>query len=146
MRLMKTPRTASRKSVREHIRRYRASGGADGHQWKGAPTLLLTTAGARSGQPHTVPLIYGRSDDGAYLVVASYGGAARHPQWYRNLSVRPQAQIQVFAEIIDVEAHTAGPDEKPALWERMAALWPPYNLYQAHTARDIPVVALRARN
>lgn len=140
---MKTPRTASRKSVREHIRRYRASGGVDGHRWKGAPTLLLTTAGARSGQPHTVPLIYGRSDDGAYLVVASYGGAERHPQWYRNLCRRPQAQIQVFAEVIPVSARTAAPAEKPALWERMAAIWPPYHLYQAHTGRDIPVVLLQ---
>jgi deazaflavin-dependent oxidoreductase (nitroreductase family) len=125
----------------EHARRYIATDGEDGHLWNGVPTLLLTTTGQRSGEPRTTPLIYGQDGD-RYLVVASRGGAPRHPQWYRNLRVQPEVQVQVRADRFNARARTATLEEKPALWQVMTGIWPAYNEYQARTTRDIPVVIL----
>lgn len=125
----------------EHARRYVASGGQDGHIWEGVPTLLLTTTGRRSGQARTTPLIYGR-DGERYLIVASRGGAPTHPAWYDNLSAQPEVQVQVMADRFKARARTASAAERAALWKTMAAIWPPYDDYQARTARQIPVVIL----
>ncbi len=124
-----------------HARRYVATNGADGHEWRGVPTLLLATTGARSGGTYTTPLIYGRDGD-RYVIVASYGGAPAHPQWYRNLKSAPEVTVQVGDDVFTARARTASAAEKPALWERMAAIWPAYNDYQARTERDIPIVIL----
>ena len=123
------------------MRRYIASGGQDGHLWEGVTTLLLTTTGRRSGQTRTTPLIYGRDGD-RYLVVASRGGAPTHPSWYENLAAQPLVQVQVMADRFKARARTATAAEKPALWKTMAAIWPPYDEYQARTPREIPVVIL----
>lgn len=125
----------------EHVRRYQETDGEVGYIWNGAPILLLTTIGRRSGQPRTTPLIHGR-DGEDYLVVASMGGAPRHPDWYRNLVANPSAQIQVRAQHLDVVARTAGEEEKPRLWQIMTDLWPNYDAYQSRTDRVIPVVVL----
>ena len=105
------------------------------------PTLLLTTTGRRSGEPYTTPLIYGE-DNGRYVVVASRGGADEHPQWYRNLVAQPEVGVQVKADHFRARARTASAEEKPALWQLMARIWPAYNDYQARTSREIPVVIL----
>ena len=123
------------------MHRYIASGGQDGHLWEGVTTLLLTTTGRRSGQTRTTPLIYGRDGD-RYLVVASRGGAPKHPSWYENLAAQPLVQVQVMADRFKARARTATAAEKPALWKTMAAIWPPYDEYQARTPREIPVVIL----
>jgi deazaflavin-dependent oxidoreductase (nitroreductase family) len=125
----------------EHARRYLATGGQDGHIWEGVTTLLLTTTGRRSGQSRTTPLIYGR-DGERYVVVASRGGAPAHPAWYENLVAQPDVQVQVMAERFKARARTAAPAERAALWKKMAAIWPPYDEYQARTVREIPVVIL----
>lgn len=142
---MSTPRPApsSRPSgwQQEHARRYLATGGQDGHIWEGVTTLLLTTTGRRSGQSRTTPLIYGR-DGERYLVVASRGGTPAHPAWYENLVAQPEVQVQVMADRFTARARTATPAERPALWKTMAAIWPPYDEYQARTMREIPVVVL----
>ena len=78
----------------EHVDRYRATDGAEGHDWQGTQTLLLGTTGRRTGEPRLHPLIYGRHG-GDYLVVASKGGAANHPDWYLNLVANPDVEIQV---------------------------------------------------
>lgn len=83
--------------VREHLERYLQTDGEDGHIWRGVPTLLLTTTGRKSGEPHTTPLIYGE-DAGRYVVVASRGGAPSHPQWHRNLDANPYVGLQVAAQ------------------------------------------------
>jgi deazaflavin-dependent oxidoreductase (nitroreductase family) len=127
--------------VADHTRQYLESDGAEGYMWRGVPTLVLTTTGRRSGQPRTTPLIFGRDGD-RYLVVASQGGADQHPQWYRNLLAHPEARVQVRAARFSVRARTAAADEKPRLWQIMAAIWPAYDEYQGRTARDIPVVIL----
>lgn len=125
----------------EHMRRYIETNGEDGHLWNGVPTLLLTTTGKVSGQAYTTPLIYGRHGDN-YMVVASIGGAPRHPQWYRNLVASPEVEVQVMADRFKARARTATAAEKPALWQIMAAIFPSYNDYQARTERKIPVVIL----
>ena len=140
-----TPRPASGNRPpgwqREHARRYVESGGQDGHIWEGVTTLLLTTTGRRSGQARTTPLIYGRDGD-RYVVVASRGGAPQHPAWYENLAARPEVTVQVMADRFKARARTASAAERPALWKTMAAIWPPYDEYQARTTREIPVVVL----
>jgi deazaflavin-dependent oxidoreductase (nitroreductase family) len=91
-----------------------------------------------------LPLIYGRDGDD-YLVVASKGGAPRHPAWYLNLLENPDARIQVWSNVIPVTARTATPEEKARLWSKMTALWPDYDAYQRKTERDIPLVILSER-
>ena len=129
--------------VRDHIERYLASNGEDGHIWDGVPTLLLTTSGRRTGKPRTTPLIYGRSvETDSYVIVASRGGARHHPSWYLNLFETPAVRLQVGDKSFDATARTASAEEKPALWNLMAQIWPAYNDYQAKTEREIPVIIL----
>lgn len=127
--------------IADHIKKYLETNGDDGHIWRGVPTLLLTTTGRRSGKPILLPLIYG-TDGPNYLVVASKGGAPANPGWYENLVASPAVEVQVAADKFKARARTATPAEKPALWEKMAAIWPAYIEYQQHTSRDIPVVIL----
>ncbi len=125
----------------EHVRRYRETGGEEGHDWQGAHVLILTTTGRKSGTERSTPLIYGRSGDD-YLLVASKGGADTPPSWYLNLEASPEAEIQVKADRFKVRARTATAEEKPELWKTMTSQWPPYDDYQRKTKREIPVVVL----
>lgn len=125
----------------EHIERYEATDGAEGHDWQGTQTLVLTTTGAKSGAERKSALIYGEHD-GDYLVVASKGGAPEPPSWYVNLKKSPDARIQVWGEKIDVVARDANDAEKPELWKIMTGHWPAYDEYQTKTDRQIPVVVL----
>ncbi|MEW2477082.1 nitroreductase family deazaflavin-dependent oxidoreductase [Micromonospora gifhornensis] len=128
--------------VAEHINRYVATDGDEGHEWRpGVFTLLLTTRGRRSGKLRRTALIYGR-DGEAYVIVASQGGDPRHPAWYLNLEADPTAQVQVGADRFTARARTATPEEKARLWPMMTDIWPAYDDYQAKTERDIPVVVL----
>ncbi|CAO5160640.1 F420H(2)-dependent quinone reductase MT1299 [Frankia sp. AiPs1] len=125
----------------EHVQRYRETDGEVGYRWNGVTTLLLTTTGRKSGQPRTTALIFARDGDD-FLVVASMGGAPKHPLWYRNLLADPNAEIQVRGEKFKVRASTASDEDKPRLWGIVARAWPNYNTYQTRTERPIPVVVL----
>jgi deazaflavin-dependent oxidoreductase (nitroreductase family) len=125
----------------EHVRRYRETDGVVGYEWNGAPTLLLTTTGRRSGEPRTSALIFGHDREN-FVIVASVGGSPRHPAWYLNLQADPRASVQVRGEHFDVVAHTASPEEKPRLWKLMNEVWPNYDAYQSRTTREIPVIVL----
>lgn len=125
----------------EHVKRYRATNGAEGHEWQGATVLILTTTGRRSGAPRSTPLIYGRDGD-AYVVVASKGGDADHPGWYKNLQAQPEVEVQVCADRFRARARTATAEEKPRLWQSAVERWPAYDEYQHKTERSIPVVVL----
>lgn len=125
----------------EHIDRYRATDGEEGHEWEGTQTLILTTTGRKSRETRDAALIYGRHGDD-YLIVASKGGADQPPAWWLNLEADPSAEIQVKGEQIAVRARNAGPDEKPELWKLMTAEWPAYDQYQTKTTREIPLVIL----
>ena len=133
--------------IKDHARRYLATDGEDGHMWtppsggSAIPTLLLTTTGRRTGQKFIMPLIYGRS--GAdHVIVASKGGAPKHPGWYRNLVAHPEVEVQVKADRFSARARTADGEERSRLWDQMAALFPNYDQYQKVAGREIPVVVL----
>ncbi|WP_445151643.1 nitroreductase family deazaflavin-dependent oxidoreductase [Baekduia sp. Peel2402] len=125
----------------EHIDRYEATDGEEGHDWEGTKTLILTTTGRKSGEPRKAPLIYGEHD-GDYLIVASKGGADEPPAWYVNLKADPSATIQVWGKKLAVQARDATDEEKAVLWPIMTAEWPAYDEYQKKTDRPIPVVVL----
>ncbi len=129
------------KWVKKHIKKYVRSDGAEGHKWKGAPTLLITTRGRKTGMLRRTALIYGQDDD-RYIIVASKGGNPIHPAWYLNLVNDPKVEVQLMGEKFMTTASTASPDEKARLWPKMTAVWPPYDEYQQSTDRDIPVVIL----
>ena len=136
---------ASHLHGREHVERYRETGGELGHDWKeGSSILLLTTRGRKSGESRTTPLIYGRAGDD-FMVVASKGGSDEPPAWYVNLKADPDVEVQVLDEVFPARARTASADEKPRLWETMVGEWPPYADYQERTDREIPVVLLQRR-
>ena len=125
----------------EHVDRYRATDGAEGHEWRGTQTLLLTTTGRKSGEPRTTPLIYAPYGD-AYTVVASKGGWDAPPAWYLNLSENPEVEVQIKGDVFKARARTGSAEEKPGIWQTMVAEWPDYDSYQEKTEREIPVVVL----
>ena len=125
----------------KHLRRYLETDGEDGYIFNGVPTLILTTTGRRSGRSYQSPLIFGQDGD-RYLIVGSKGGAAEHPQWYRNLVANPEVGLQIKGERFRARARTASPEEKPALWKVMTGVWPAYDDYQTRTTREIPLVIL----
>ncbi|MGC4788988.1 nitroreductase family deazaflavin-dependent oxidoreductase [Micromonospora sp. DT178] len=127
--------------VASHVRRYVETDGADGGKYHGYDALLITTRGRRSGTLRRTALIYGRDGD-RYLLVASNGGAARHPNWYLNLCADPQVEVQVGAEKFRGTARTATAEERPRLWEAMTGVFPTYARYQKETDREIPVVVV----
>jgi deazaflavin-dependent oxidoreductase (nitroreductase family) len=138
-----------KKLIGEHLSRYVESNGTDGHMWDSTavggpgpvPTLILTTTGRRSGKSISMPLIYGE-EKGKYVVIASKGGAPEHPDWYLNLVAQPTVEVQVIADRFRATARTATGEERARLWQTMAAIYPPYNEYQAKTQREIPIIVL----
>jgi len=132
-------RPSSWKPIADHVDRYLATGGADGFEWEGAECVILTTTGRRTGCLRRTPLI--RTVDGdRYLLVASMGGAPRHPAWYLNLIADPSVTIQDRDRVHELTARPATAAEKAELWPLAAAQWPDYDDYQARTGRDIPLV------
>jgi deazaflavin-dependent oxidoreductase (nitroreductase family) len=125
----------------EHVRQYRATSGEVGYEWNGAPCLLLTTTGRKSGEPRTQPLIFSHYED-AYVVVASQGGAPTHPNWYRNLVSNPIVAVQVKGDRFTATARTAEGEERSKLWKLSTVTWPNYDEYTTRTDRIIPVVVL----
>lgn len=126
----------------EHVRRYEETDGEVGHIWeKGAPTLVLTTKGRKTGESRKFALIY-QEHEGNYLIVASKGVADTHPGWYLNLEANPEVGVQVGADKFTARARTADREEKFAVWPKLVSVWPDYDEYQKKTDRDIPVVIL----
>lgn len=127
--------------VAAHIRAFDEPVGNDWPSQRGAPLLLLTTKGAKSGLWRRTALIFGE-DGGRFLIVASKGGAPKPPGWYVNLSENPEVHVQVRDRKFRAIASTAASGEKPRLWDTMVRIWPDYASYQEKTDRDIPVVIL----
>lgn len=126
----------------EHVRRYRETDGGVGYLWNGVTALLLTTKGRTTGEPRTVPLIFGRSGED-FVIVASKGGHPEHPGWYRNLSQEPDVELQVKADRFRGRARVAVGEERARLWQTMTEIWPQYDDYAARTGREIPVVVIK---
>ncbi|MEW2502822.1 nitroreductase family deazaflavin-dependent oxidoreductase [Amycolatopsis sp. NPDC047767] len=126
----------------EHVRRYEETDGEVGHDWQpGVPALVLTTKGRKSGADRKLALIY-QDVAGNPVVVASNGGASKHPSWYLNLQANPEVRVQVGADRFTARARTAEGEERAQLWDKMAQVWPYYNDYTKRTDREIPVVVL----
>lgn len=110
-----------------------------------APTLLMTVRGRKTGTLRTMPAFY-MPDGGRYVIVGSYGGDHRHPQWFHNLMAAGEAVIEVDGKRLDVSATLASPAERAALWPRLLEVWPAYADYQARQdARELPVVIFTPR-
>lgn len=126
----------------EHVQRYRATDGEEGHIWReGSTVLLLTTRGRKTGNPTTTPLIYDLDGDNP-VIVASKGGAPEHPGWYLNLLENPHVDVQIKDETFHAHSRTAEGEERERLWKQMNEMWPHYAEYQEKTDREIPVVVL----
>jgi F420H(2)-dependent quinone reductase len=121
---------------------YRITGGRIGGTFlRGAPVCLVTVIGRRSGEPHTIPLLYLR-DGHDVVIVASKGGMSKHPVWYWNLVANPRCEVELGTEHRSMVARRVSSEEKAALWPRLCAMYPDYADYQARTTRDIPVLRL----
>ena len=138
--------------AKAQVRVFKLTNGRIGSKWrigagwkKPVPTLLLDHVGRKSGKTFTTPLLY--LEDGPDLViVASQGGLPKNPQWYPNLVARPETTVRIKTEgVRRVQARTADPDEKAALWPRLVDLYADFESYAAWTDRDIPVVVLEPR-
>jgi deazaflavin-dependent oxidoreductase (nitroreductase family) len=126
---------------RQVIEEFRANGGKVGGPFAGSPMLLLTTTGAKSGQPRTTPLVY-TTDGDRIVVIASKGGAPTNPDWYRNLVANPVATVERGGETFQVRAVITEGEERQRLFDQQAALMPGFAEYQKKTTRQIPVVVL----
>jgi len=124
-----------------HLAMYRLSNGFLGGRLLGAPVLLLTAKGRKTGREHTSPLMY-LEDGGSYVVIASNGGNADHPGWYKNLRKHPEAEVQVRAERKRVRAEDVTGEERERLYARAVAVYSGYEQYQREASRTIPVVRL----
>ncbi len=123
------------------IEEFRANGGETFGPFKGRPLLLLTTTGAKSGEERTTPLVYSKDGD-RLVIIASMGGAPKHPAWYLNLVANPKATVEVGAEKFTARASVAEGAERERLYAQQAAEMPAFNEYQEKTTRQIPVVVL----
>ncbi|WP_371477073.1 nitroreductase family deazaflavin-dependent oxidoreductase [Kitasatospora sp. NBC_00315] len=131
------------KWVRDQVELYEGSGGTDGTTMRGLPVVLLTTRGAKSGKLRKSPLMR-VEHDGVYAVVASQGGAPKHPVWYHNLVADPRVELRDGTSRQDMTAREATGDEKALWWERAVRAFPDYAGYQEKTDRVIPVFVLEA--
>ena len=127
--------------ARDQVDLYERSGGTDGVQQGGKPVIILTSVGAKSGKLRKTPLMR-VEHDGEYAVVASLGGAPKHPVWYYNLTANPHVELQDGPAKDDYTAREAQGAEREAWWERAVAAWPDYAEYQKKTNRVIPVFVL----
>ncbi|WP_440555741.1 nitroreductase family deazaflavin-dependent oxidoreductase [Streptomyces sp. SCPE 10] len=129
--------------VREQVELYESSGGTEGTTLRdtGLPVIVLTTRGAKSGKIRKTPLMR-VEHEGAYAVVASQGGAPKHPVWYFNIKADPRVELQDGPVRQDMVTREVTGAEKAQWWERAVAAFPPYADYQRKTDREIPVFVL----
>jgi len=120
---------------------FRANGGKVTGQFANAKLLLLTTTGAKSGEPRVSPLAYFRID-GRLIIVGSFAGAPVNPAWVHNLRSKPQAHIEVGSDAFDVTARELPATERDELWPKLTAAAPGFGEYQDKTSRVIPLFEL----
>ena len=131
------------KWVRDQVELYESTNGAQGNTLRdtGWPVVIVTNRGATSGKLHKTPVMR-VEHDGSYAVVASRGGAPKHPQWYFNIRANPHVELQDGALKQDMTAREITGDERAQWWDRAVAAYPPYAEYQRKTERMIPVFVL----
>ncbi len=123
------------------IEEFRTNEGRVGGPFEGAPMVLLTTTGAKTGQQRTNPMMY-LADGDRLLVFASKAGADTHPDWYHNLVANPDVTVELGSEAFHARATPVTGPERDELYARQAALYPGFKGYEEKTTRLIPVVAL----
>jgi deazaflavin-dependent oxidoreductase (nitroreductase family) len=123
------------------IKEFRANAGQVGGPFEGAPLLLLTTTGAKTGQPRTSPVMYLPEGD-RMVVFASKAGAPTNPAWYHNLVANGAATVEVGTERFPVRATVASGEQRDRLYRKQSELYPGFAEYQDKTTRVIPVIIL----
>jgi deazaflavin-dependent oxidoreductase (nitroreductase family) len=126
---------------RKQTELFEATKGEEGGDLRGRPIIVLTSVGAKTGKIRKTPLMR-VEHDGVYAVVASQGGAPKHPVWYHNLKKNPHVELQDRGTKRDYMAREATGDEKTIWWDRAVEAWPDYATYQTKTDRQIPVFVL----
>jgi deazaflavin-dependent oxidoreductase (nitroreductase family) len=127
--------------ARKQAELYEATDGNEGGDLHGRPVIVLTSVGARTGKLRKTPLMR-VEHDGVYAVVASLGGAPKHPVWYHNLKKNPHVELQDRDVKRDYTAREVDGEEKRVWWVRAVETWPDYATYQTKTERQIPVFVL----
>jgi deazaflavin-dependent oxidoreductase (nitroreductase family) len=127
--------------ARDQVDLYERSGGAEGNTLNGKPVIVLTSVGAKTGKLRKTPLMR-VEHGGEYAVVASLGGAPRHPVWYYNLTANPRVELQDGPVKKEYTAREVQGTERDAWWDRAVAAWPDYAGYQKKTTRILPVFVL----
>src|SRR5215212_5373667 len=123
------------------IEEFRANGGKVGGMFEGAPMVLLTTTGAKSGQQRIAPLVY-TTDGDRIVIIASKGGAPTNPDWYHNIAANPEVTVEVGTEKFPARAEIAAEPERTRLFDAQAEIMPGFREYQNNTTRVIPVVTI----
>lgn len=123
------------------IEEFRANGGKVGGPFEGAPMILVTHTGAKSGIRRTTPLVHLEHGDD-HVIIASKGGAPESPAWFHNLVANPEVEVEVGTDRFTATARVAGEPERTELYALMAERMPNFAEYQAKTDRVIPVVVL----
>jgi deazaflavin-dependent oxidoreductase (nitroreductase family) len=131
--------------ARKQVEEYESSGGTRGNTMIGLPVVILTTKGAKTGKIRKTPLMR-VEHGGEYAVVASLGGAPKHPVWYYNVKANPEVELQDGATKQDMVAREVTGEEKAKWWEIAVAAFPNYAEYQKKTDREIPVFVLTPKN
>jgi len=124
------------------IEEFRANSGVVGGPFEGATLLLLTTTGAKSGQPRLSPLAY-LTIDGTMIIVGSKAGADTNPHWVHNLRANPRAHVEVGTDAYDVVARELPDDERDAAYPKIVEVAPGFGDYQSKTSRVIPLFELQ---
>ena len=127
---------------RKVIEEFRANGGKVGGTYANRDLLLLTTTGAKSGREYTTPLAYLRDGD-RIVIIASFAGGPRNPDWYYNLLAHPTVTVELGRERFAAQATVTSGEERQRLFDQQARLVPHFAEYQRKTSRQIPVIALR---
>ena len=127
--------------ARRQAELYEATDGAEGNELRGRPVIILTSVGARTGKLRKTALMR-VEHGGRYAIVASMGGAPKHPVWYYNLAKNPHVELQDGPTKLDYLAREVTGGEKATWWKRAVETWPDYAKYQTRTDRQIPVFVL----
>lgn len=128
----------------DQVREYEESNGTAATTMKGKPVVVLTSVGRKSGKLRKTPLMR-VEHDGDYAVVASLGGAPKHPVWYWNLVAEPHVELRDGEQVGDYTAREVAGEERETWWARAVEAWPDYAEYQTKTDRVIPVFVLERR-
>jgi deazaflavin-dependent oxidoreductase (nitroreductase family) len=127
------------------IDEFRANKGQVGGGFVGAPMVIITTKGAKSGQPRVNPLVGLPEDDGTIYIFASKGGAPSNPDWYYNLKANPEVEVEFGGEKYTAAATEITGAKRTEIFDRQKVIMPGFAEYEAGTSRVIPVVALKRK-